>query len=157
MTAQGRKVTVKRIAIATRWGMAVTDQADAHLPVKDPLDEGEPIEPHEKDALFIGMLRLHIANLIRPLDHAELAGALYRREHTYRLVPFKYHTAMNQEGRLLARVSASSNTLGGICVIKRWFPAARAVGGAHIGRPRNLNGAASWKFAVASPEKVRDC
>lgn len=78
VTAQGRKVTVKRIAIATRWGMAVAGPADAHLSVKDPLDEGEPIEPYEKDALFIGMLRLHIANLIRPLGHAELAGALYR-------------------------------------------------------------------------------
>lgn len=78
VTAQGRKVTVKRIAIATRWGMAVAGPADAHLSVKDPLDEGEPIEPQEKDALFIGMLRLHIANLIRPLGHAELAGALYR-------------------------------------------------------------------------------
>ncbi|WP_206049428.1 hypothetical protein [Novosphingobium sp. PC22D] len=78
VTAQGRKVTVKRIAIATRWGMAVAGPADAHLSVKDPLDEGEPIEPQEKDALFVGMLRLHIANLIRPLGHAELAGALYR-------------------------------------------------------------------------------
>jgi hypothetical protein len=78
VTAQGRKVTVKRIAIATRWGMAVAGPAEAHLSVKDPLDEGEPIEPQDKDALFIGMLRLHIANLIRPLGHAELAGALYR-------------------------------------------------------------------------------
>lgn len=78
VTAQDRKVTVKRIAIATRWGMAVAGPTDAHLSVKDPLDEGEPIEPQDKDALFIGMLRLHIANLIRPLGHAELAGALYR-------------------------------------------------------------------------------
>lgn len=58
--------------------MAVAGPADAHLSVKDPLDKGEPIEPHEKDALFIGILRLHIANMIRPLGHAELAGALYR-------------------------------------------------------------------------------
>lgn len=78
VTANGRKVTVKRIAIATRWGMASAGPADAHLSVKDPLDEGEPIEPQEKDALFIGMLRLHIANLIRPLGHVRLADALYR-------------------------------------------------------------------------------
>lgn len=78
VTANGRKVTVKRIAIATRWGMASAGPADAHLSVKDPLDEGEPIEPQEKDALFIGMLRLHIANLIRPLGHVKLADALYR-------------------------------------------------------------------------------
>ncbi|WP_347093147.1 hypothetical protein [Sphingomonas parapaucimobilis] len=78
VTANGRKVTVKRIAIATRWGMATAGPADAHLSVKDPLDEGEPIKPQEKDALFIGMLRLHIANLVRPLGHVRLADALYR-------------------------------------------------------------------------------
>ncbi|MHC2717289.1 CBS domain-containing protein [Bradyrhizobium diazoefficiens] len=78
VTAQGRKVTVKRIAIATRWGMAVAGPADVHLSVRDPVDEGEPIAPEEKNALFIGLLRLHIANLIKPLDHAELAGALHR-------------------------------------------------------------------------------
>lgn len=78
VTSRGRKVTVKRIAIATRWGMSEDGPSEAHLSVKDPLDEGEPIEPHEKDALFIGMLRLHIANLIRRLGHAELAAALHR-------------------------------------------------------------------------------
>ena len=75
ITAQGRKVTVKRIAIATRWGMASAGLADAHLSVQDPIDEGEPIEPVEKDALFVGLLRLHIVNLIRPLGHVELASA----------------------------------------------------------------------------------
>jgi len=78
ITAQGRKVTVKRIAIATRWGMAVAGPADAHLSVQDPVDEGELVEPVDKDALFVGLLRLHIANLIRPLGHVDLANALYR-------------------------------------------------------------------------------
>ena len=78
ITAQGRKVTVKRIAVATRWGMAMAGPADAHLSAQDPVDEGEPIEPVEKDALFVGLLRLHIANLIRPLGHVDLANALYR-------------------------------------------------------------------------------
>ncbi|MFC3677052.1 hypothetical protein [Ferrovibrio xuzhouensis] len=81
ITAQGRKVTVKRIAIATRWGMAAAGPTEAHLSVRDPIDEGEPIDPQEKDALFIGLLRLHIANLIKPLGHTELAGALYRITH----------------------------------------------------------------------------
>ena len=76
VTAQGRKVTVKRIAIATRWGMATAGPADAHISVRDPVEEGEPHTQEEKDALFIGMLRLHIANLIKPLGHAELADAL---------------------------------------------------------------------------------
>ncbi|KPG02092.1 hypothetical protein IP86_00980 [Rhodopseudomonas sp. AAP120] len=81
ITAQGRKVTVKRIAIATRWGMAAAGPTEAHLSVRDPIDEGEPIDPQEKDALFIGLLRLHIANLIKPLGHAELAGVLRRITH----------------------------------------------------------------------------
>jgi hypothetical protein len=76
VTAQGRKVTVKRIAIATRWGMATAAPAEARLSVRDPVEEGEPHTQEEKDALFIGMLRLHIANLIKPLGHVELAGAL---------------------------------------------------------------------------------
>lgn len=81
ITAGGRKVTVKRIAIATRWGMAAPSPTDAHLSVRDPVDEGEPIEPEEKDALFIGLLRLHIANLIKSLGHAELASALRGLTH----------------------------------------------------------------------------
>jgi hypothetical protein len=76
VTARGRKVTVKRIAIATRWGMATAGPADARLSVRDPVEQGEPQTQEEEDALFIGMLRLHIANLITPLGHAELAGAL---------------------------------------------------------------------------------
>lgn len=81
ITAGGRKVTVKRIAIATRWGMAAPSSTGAHLSVRDPVDEGEPIKPEEKDALFIGLLRLHIANLVKSLGHAELAVALHRLTH----------------------------------------------------------------------------
>lgn len=81
VTAQGRKVTLKRIAIATRWGMTIAGPADAHLSVRDPVDEGEPITSEEKNALFIGLLRLHVANLIKPLGHAELAGVLHRLTH----------------------------------------------------------------------------
>ncbi|ODT21755.1 MAG: hypothetical protein ABS35_16395 [Kaistia sp. SCN 65-12] len=78
VTAGGRKVTVKRIAIATRWGMAMAGPADPHLSVRDPVDEGESLDPRDKDALFVGLLRLHIANLIEPLGHANLADALRR-------------------------------------------------------------------------------
>jgi len=78
VTARGRKVTVKRIAIATRWGMAMAGPADPHLSVRDPVDEGESLDPRDKDALFVGLLRLHIANLIEPLGHANLADALRR-------------------------------------------------------------------------------
>ncbi|WP_174718782.1 hypothetical protein [Bradyrhizobium nitroreducens] len=81
VTVKDRKVSVKRIAIATRWGMAAAGPSDAFLSARDPVDEGDPIEPKDQDSLFIGLLRLHIANLIKPLGHAELAGALQRLTH----------------------------------------------------------------------------
>lgn len=76
VTVKGRRVTVKRIAVATRWGVANSNPADAYLSVRDPIDEGDPIDPQDKDAPFIGLLRLHVANMIEPLGHAELAQAL---------------------------------------------------------------------------------
>lgn len=76
VTVKGRKVTVKRIAVATRWGVANSNPADAHLSVRDPIDEGDSIDPQDKDAPFVGLLRLHVANMIEPLGHAELAQAL---------------------------------------------------------------------------------
>jgi hypothetical protein len=76
VTARGRKVTIKRVAIATRWGAALSGPAPAYLSVRDPVDEGEAIAPEHKDAVFVGLLRHHIANLIDPLGYAELAGAL---------------------------------------------------------------------------------
>jgi hypothetical protein len=76
VTVKGRKVTVKRIAVASRWGVANSNPADAHLSVRDPIDKGDPIDPQDKDAPFIGLLRLHVASMIEPLGHTELAQAL---------------------------------------------------------------------------------
>jgi hypothetical protein len=76
VTVKGRKVTVKRIAVATRWGVANPRPADAYLSVYDPHDKGEPIDPQDKDASFIGLIRLHVASMIEPLGHAELAQTL---------------------------------------------------------------------------------
>ncbi len=78
VTARGRKVTIKRVAIATRWAAATSGPAQTYLSARDPVDEGEPIDPDDKDAVFIGLLRHHTANLIHPLGHAELADALRR-------------------------------------------------------------------------------
>jgi hypothetical protein len=50
VTARGRKVTVKRIAIATRWGMATAGPAEALLSVRDPVEEGEPHTPASSTA-----------------------------------------------------------------------------------------------------------
>lgn len=98
VTAKGRKVTIKRVAIATRWGAALNGPAQAYLSVRDPVDEGEPIDAEDKDAVFIGLLRHHIANLIDPLGHAELAGALR-------------HLARERSQRGLQRDVASARTL----------------------------------------------
>jgi hypothetical protein len=76
VTAGGRKVTIKRVAIATRWGAMLNGPTQAYLSVRDPVDEGEPMDMEDKDAGFIGLLRHHIANLINPLGHTELASAL---------------------------------------------------------------------------------
>lgn len=81
VTARGRKVTIKRVAIATRWGAATTGPPNAFVSVRDPVDEGASIDPDDQDALFIGLLRQHIANLVEPIGHAELAGALRRLSH----------------------------------------------------------------------------
>jgi hypothetical protein len=76
--ARGKRVTIKRIAVATRWGAATSGPTDARLSVQDPLDEGEPIEPSEKDALSIGLIRQHFANLLAPLGYPDLAASLRR-------------------------------------------------------------------------------
>jgi hypothetical protein len=117
VTARGRKVTVKRIAIATRWGMATGGPADACLSVRDPVDEGEPHAPEEKDALFIGMLRLHIANLIEPLGHAELADAL--RSLTLQSAPRRLQSETQRARSLLdaspvSEMSKASPDMGGL-------------------------------------------
>ena len=56
--------------------MASPSPADAYLSVQDPVDIGEAIDPQDKDAPFIGLLRLHVASMIEHLGHAELALAL---------------------------------------------------------------------------------
>lgn len=71
-----RRATVKRIAIATRWASLTGGCTDPKMAVRDPVDEGDPIDPGDNDAIYIGMLRRHIANLIRPLGHVELSDAL---------------------------------------------------------------------------------
>ena len=54
---------------------------DAYLSVHDPVDEGEPIEHDDRDAVFIGLFRQHIANLVAPLSHEELATSLLQLAH----------------------------------------------------------------------------
>ena len=71
-----KRMTLKRIAVATHWGNAIDGPASSEMMVKDPLDQGDDIDAKEEDAAFIGLVRLHIANLIRPLGHQALSSAL---------------------------------------------------------------------------------
>ena len=70
-----RRLTVKRIAIATRWGAKVGGASIPMLSVRDPEDPGDATS-NDENAAFIGLLRIHIANLIGPLGHIELAQSL---------------------------------------------------------------------------------
>ena len=61
------------------------------IAVHDPIDEGDPIAPDDERAMFTGLVRHHIANMISPLGPAELAEALrnlsnLRLEQNYRQV-----------------------------------------------------------------------
>lgn len=69
-------IPLKRIAIATRWGAARGGAAEARMSVRDPEDEGEPATSDELDATLVGLTRLHVAGLLAPLGHGELADAL---------------------------------------------------------------------------------
>jgi hypothetical protein len=73
-----QRVPVKRIAIATRWAATGSPLGSPHLAVRDPVDEGDKIEPEDSDALFVALLRMHVANLIAPLGHEDLALSLRR-------------------------------------------------------------------------------
>jgi hypothetical protein len=46
------------------------------MSVRDPVDEGLPISDEARDALYLGILRRHIASMIAPLGHRTLADSL---------------------------------------------------------------------------------
>ena len=72
----GRKVPVKRIAIATRWGMATGGPGEPRISVHDPEDEGDTIDREQKEAIFVGLFRHHTASMISRLGHPDLAKAI---------------------------------------------------------------------------------
>ena len=44
--------------------------------MRDPLDRGDPVDPYHETAALGGLVRYHLANLLAPLGHPELADAL---------------------------------------------------------------------------------
>ena len=72
----GHRATLKRLAIVTRWGVATGGPWMPCLSVRDPVDEGDQLEPGDEDAIFLGLYRYHVANLISSLGWGELAELL---------------------------------------------------------------------------------
>ena len=46
------------------------------LRVQDPIDEGDPLGPDDRGAIFVGLFRHHVANIMSGLGQAELAELL---------------------------------------------------------------------------------
>ena len=74
--AGNRRVPLKRLAIVTRWGVSTGGPPDPRISVRDPIDEGDPIEHDEEDAMLVGLFRHHVANMITNIGHTELARAI---------------------------------------------------------------------------------
>ena len=71
-----RRATVKRLAIATRWGMTGERPAAPWISVRDPVDKGDPVTPEEEGAIFVGVVRHHVANTVTRLGHEALADSI---------------------------------------------------------------------------------
>ena len=68
------RMAVKRVAVATRWGMLKDGPVESWIKVHDPDDEGEKYTAEEADAALLGVVRLHMGNLLARLGHQELAA-----------------------------------------------------------------------------------
>ena len=75
--AKGRqRLSVKRVAIVTRWGVSGGVPSTPWIAVRDPVDEGDISDPETEAAAFVGIVRHHLANLVDPLGHRDLATSL---------------------------------------------------------------------------------
>ena len=72
----GGRIAVKRVAVATRWGMLRDGPLESWIRVHDPEDQGEDYTVEEADAASLGVIRHHMANLFAPLGHLELAAEI---------------------------------------------------------------------------------
>ena len=69
-------MSVKRVAVATRWGMLKDGPAESWIKVHDPEDEGEKYTAEEAEVALLGVVRLHMGNLLAQLGHQELAAKI---------------------------------------------------------------------------------
>jgi hypothetical protein len=71
----GKTATIKRIAIATRWGASTGGAGTPLLAVRDPDDAGE-MSVEDLGAASVGLVRFHVANLLKALGYGEAATSL---------------------------------------------------------------------------------
>jgi hypothetical protein len=127
-----QKANLKRIAIATRWGVATGGPADPIMAVKDPDETGDT--PDEMSAALVGIARRHTANLVRGLGYGSLAHALGELiDAPRREVSGAQQTAL----RVLAEAHASTPTEAQLvgptdALIGRWVTRAGFAGGADL-------------------------
>lgn len=76
ITVHGQRARLKRYGIATRWGFANGPFHDPMLWVKDPDDQGDNVSQDDHDRAGLGIVRRHIAGLLKPLGYPELAETL---------------------------------------------------------------------------------
>ncbi|WP_332815971.1 hypothetical protein [Ramlibacter sp.] len=76
ITHNGAQLTVKRIAVATRWASAKAGTGLPMMAVQDPIDSGKDLSPEDERAMVIGLLRRHLATLLAPLGHSQLSSSL---------------------------------------------------------------------------------
>jgi hypothetical protein len=75
LEVNGASATLKRFAIATRWGVEGTNLKEPIMFVRDPAEEGN-VSPAGMSALVLGIVRAHLASLLRPLGHGAIADVL---------------------------------------------------------------------------------
>ena len=74
---RGRRKAVNRLAIVTRWGMATgSGPRKPLLWARDPMEEGDAREPDDQDAVYLGVFRHHVANILTGLGYQPLARLL---------------------------------------------------------------------------------
>jgi hypothetical protein len=78
IVADGRRMTVKRIAIVTRWASKIGGSTTPIISVRDPQEMGDPVTADKEDPACVGIARLHVASLLAPLGYTDLATSLRR-------------------------------------------------------------------------------
>ena len=72
----GQRLTRKRLAIVTRWGVSGYRSQEPWISVRDPVEKGDRIETEDGSAVHVGLFRHHVAGMLGPLGHGKLADSL---------------------------------------------------------------------------------